>query len=831
MKAFSTFAVPLRVPDSLSPLLELATNLRWSWDDRAQDLFRGLDPEAWDARRDPLDLLRRLGPDRLERLATDNGFLTHVGDVHAELQRHLEADLWFQGRKSELHSVAYFSPEFGIAESVPQYSGGLGVLAGDHLKSSSGLGLPLIGVGLFYKRGYFRQELAVDGWQRERYNELDADLIGLTRCEGVVVEVDTGDGPMRAQVWRAQVGRIPLFMLDTDIDGNDDATRSVTDELYGGDTEHRLRQEILLGMGGVRALEILGESPNVFHTNEGHAGFLGLERIRRRILDDGLSFPEAIEAVRAGTVFTTHTPVPAGIDRFPRELMERHFKGWADDCNVPFDELMALGHNPGEPPGAPFNMAVMGMRLAAASNGVSRLHGEVSRRMFAGLWPGIPAVEVPIGSITNGVHAHSWVSPEMRSLLNRHVGADWAREDADRWSRIDDAGDAELWDARNLARSRMVAFVRRRLGLRDTLDPGVLTIGFARRFATYKRATLLLSQPDRLAELLLSADRPVQLVFAGKAHPADDAGKAMIRDVVSLASRRDLRHRMVFVPDYDIGVARALCQGSDLWLNTPLRPMEASGTSGMKAAFNGALNCSVLDGWWAECYDGRNGWAIPSASGADDVESAGDPHNGHSRDEFEASALFDLLEREIVPLFYDRRDSASPPAGWLNRVRASLRSLGWFVPASRMVRDYASELYEPAAARNGMMTGSDYDAARSLAAWKAKLRTEWHGIRIDSVQSQPATPQLGETCTVAVSVNLGGLEPEDVTVELLHGSAGDSSELLAPAVEPMVLADGVWRASWAPETSGRQGFTVRVVPSHPHLPSFGELGLVTWAES
>ncbi|MDQ6927060.1 MAG: alpha-glucan family phosphorylase [Actinomycetota bacterium] len=831
MKALRTFAVALLVPDSLSPLLELATNLRWSWDDRAQDLFRDLDPEAWDARRDPLDLLRRMGRDRLTELSTDSGFVAHVDNVYADLRRHLDGDLWFQARDSELRSVAYFSPEFGIAESVPQYSGGLGVLAGDHLKSSSGLGLPLVGVGLFYQRGYFRQELAVDGWQRERYNDLDPELIGLARCDGVIVEVETGDGPVRAQVWRAQVGRVPLFMLDTDIDDNDHTARGVTDELYGGDTEHRLRQEILLGMGGVRALEALGQTPNVFHTNEGHAGFLGLERIRRRILDDRLSFPEAIEAVRAGTVFTTHTPVPAGIDRFPRELMERHFKGWADDCDVRFDDLMALGHNPGDPPDAPFNMAVMGLRLAGASNGVSRLHGEVSRRMFSGLWPGVPADEAPIGSITNGVHAHSWVSPEMRALLNRHVGADWAREDPERWARVDDASDAELWDARNLARSRLVGFVRRRLGASDMLDPAVLTIGFARRFATYKRATLLLSQPERLSELLLSADRPVQLVFAGKAHPKDDAGKAMIREVVSMASRRDLRHRMVFVPDYDIGVARALCQGSDLWLNTPLRPMEASGTSGMKAALNGTLNCSVLDGWWAECFDGRNGWAIPSAVADDeDTEHYEDTeHNGAHRDEVEASALFDLLEREIVPLFYDRRDNASPPSAWLARVRASLRSLGWFLPASRMVRDYTTALYEPAATRNEVMTSSGYSAARELAAWKANVRERWHGIRIESVRSQPEVPQLGESCVVEVVVNLGALRPEEVAVQLLYGAAGDGGELVDVTMQEMALNDGVWRATWTPESSGRQGFAVRVLPSHPHLPSFGELGLVTWA--
>jgi starch phosphorylase len=789
-------------------------------------LFRDLDPEPWDARRDPLALLRTLGPARLDELASDSGFVARVNDVSAELHRHLDAELWFQGRSSPLREVAYFSPEFGIAESLPQYSGGLGVLAGDHLKSSSGLGVPLLGVGLFYKRGYFRQELAVDGWQRERYADFEPRLVGLSPCDGVTVEVDTGSGVIRAQVWRAQVGRVPLYMLDTDVDDNDESIRRITDVLYGGDTEHRLRQEILLGMGGVRALEQLGHDPNVFHTNEGHAGFLGLERLRRRILDDGLSFGEAVEAVRAGTVFTTHTPVPAGIDRFPRDLMERYFKTWADDCGVAFDELMALGHEPGDPPDAPFNMAVMGLRLAAAANGVSLLHGDVSRKMFACLFPGVPVNEVPIGSITNGVHAHSWIAPEMRALLNRQVGADWARCDPERWARLDDASDAELWDARTRARHRLVAFVRHRIGVGDALDPDVLTIGFARRFATYKRATLLLSQPDRLAELLLSAERPVQLVFAGKAHPADDAGKTLIRDVVNASHRRDLRHRMVFLPDYDIAVARALCQGADLWLNTPRRPMEASGTSGMKAALNGGLNCSVLDGWWAECFDGRNGWAVPSVDEAGDE----DEHDGERRDAVEASGLFDLLEREIVPLFYERRDSASPPSAWLARMRASLRSLGWFLPSSRMVRSYTTELYEPAASRNGDMTASSFAGARALAAWKQRLRSLWGGVAVESVESNPAEPQQGDVCAVTATVRLGDLTPDDIAVQLLHGSAGGDGKLQDPAIEPMSAADdGRWTASWTVESAGRQGFTVRVVPSHPQLASWGELGLAAWA--
>ncbi|MDQ4068206.1 MAG: alpha-glucan family phosphorylase, partial [Actinomycetota bacterium] len=567
MRALRSFTVQPRLPRLLAPLHALSMNLRWSWDDRTKDLFRWVDPDAWETSgHDPVRLLAVADRRRLEALAADRAFLSFMEEVHDDLRRDLEADRWFQGRDTALRSVAYFSPEFGIAEALPQYSGGLGVLAGDHLKAASGLGVPLVGVGLFYHQGYFRQELNPDGWQAERYVDLDPHVMALHPVEGTRVQVDLAGTPLLARIWRAEVARITLYLLDTDVEENDDACRTVTDRLYGGDSEHRLRQEILLGVGGVRALDQLGHDPQVFHSNEGHAGFLGLERVRRAIVDEGLTFDEAIEAVRAATVFTTHTPVPAGMDRFPRGLMERYFKGWADECDVDFERVMALGQYPGEPPDAPFNMAIMGLRLAASSNGVSKLHGVVSRQIFAPVWPGVPVEELPITSITNGVHPRTWVAPEMRDLFDRHVLPEWNQAGPDRWARIEDAGDDELWRARQQARERLVAFVRRRLhdsalsrGLSEAeaawcdeaFDPGVLTVGFARRFAPYKRATLLLSQPDRLRRLLLDPERPMQLVFAGKAHPADDMGKDLIRQVVQFSRHEDVRHRVAFLEDYD----------------------------------------------------------------------------------------------------------------------------------------------------------------------------------------------------------------------------------------------------------------------------------------
>jgi starch phosphorylase len=630
MRALRSFTVRPALPPPLAPLVRLAMNLRWSWDERVRDLFRWVDPDAWERTgHDPVRLLGTADPERPEALARDPAFCGLLDALHTDLEHYLATPGWFQAWKAEtgspLRAVAYFSPEFGIAEALPQYSGGLGVLAGDHLKAASALGVPVVGVGLFYRQGYFHQLLDAEGWQRERYVDLDPYAMALTLVEGARVTVELAGTPLTAQVWRADIGRVRLYLLDSDVDENSEELRRVTDRLYGGDTEHRLRQEILLGIGGVRALDAVGEPTQVFHTNEGHAGFLGLECIRRAMVDDGLSFAEAIEAVRAATIFTTHTPVPAGIDRFPRPLMEKYFTGWCDDVGVAFEDLMALGRAPGEPDDAPFNMAVMGLRLAGRANGVSRLHGTVSRRMFADLWPGVPVEEVPITSVTNGVHPPTWVSAEMTDLLDRYVLPEWQDAGPDRWARISEAREDEIWLVREQCRQRLVTFVRERLrttegarGSADTawvdtvLDPRALTIGFARRFAAYKRATLLLSQPDRLRRLLLDPERPVQIVFAGKAHPADDAGKEMIRQIVQFARQPDVRHRVVFLEDYDIGVARMLYQGCDLWLNNPRRPLEACGTSGQKAALNGALNCSVLDGWWDEMFDGENGWAVPS---------------------------------------------------------------------------------------------------------------------------------------------------------------------------------------------------------------------------
>lgn len=842
MRALKSFTVRAKLPEPLAPLHELAMNLRWSWDGRTRDLFRWVDPATWEVTgHDPVRLLGLVRRERLDSLAGDPAFMSYLGEVHADLQRYVKAPLWFQNRTSDLRAVAYFSPEFGIAEALPQYSGGLGVLAGDHLKAASGLGVPLVGVGLFYRQGYFRQELNADGWQQERYPILDPHAMAVTLVEGARIEVHLAGVPLHAQIWRADVGRVRLYLLDADIDDNAEEGRLVTDRLYGGGTEHRIRQEILLGVGGVRALDAVGEETQVFHTNEGHAGFLGLERIRRLMTGEKLTFAEAVEAVRSGTIFTTHTPVPAGIDRFPRELMERYFKPWADEVGVTFDELMALGHLPGEPRDQPFNMAVMGLRLAGMSNGVSKLHGGVSRSMFSALWPEVPAEEGPIGSVTNGVHPYTWVSDEMDDLLSRYVIPDWAQAEETDWQRLENARDDELWRVREQGRERLVAFVRQRMkaslkahGVSESdtawtdevLDPRILTIGFARRFAAYKRATLLLSQPDRLKALLLSPDRPLQLVFAGKAHPADDIGKEMIRQIVQFSSDPAVRHRIVFVEDYDIEVARTLYQGCDVWLNNPRRPQEACGTSGEKAALNGALNCSILDGWWDEMFDGENGWAISSAESIEDLAR---------RDEVEANSLYEILEHQVVPTFYERVEGPVPRR-WVRRVKASLVSLGPRVVASRMVRDYVHDMYEPVARRADALVAGGHARARALAAWKARVQAGWDDVRVVDVSTDSALADLGVERSVDAVVALGSLTGDDVQVQLVHGPVGPSDEIAHAHLLAMRLVElddtpGHYRYSgnFTCEHAGRYGVNVRVVPAHPDLADPAEMGCIAWA--
>lgn len=818
MRSVRQFTVIPAVPSNLQTLTQVASNLRWTWDRDTQALFERLDPALWKATgRDPLRLLAAISAPRWAELSADETVVAAAQAASDRLHDAMESPRWFQGRAdSPLGQVAYFSPEFGISETLPQYSGGLGVLAGDHLKAASDLGLPLVAVGLLYAEGYFRQRLNADGMQEERYPPLDPHGLALTPT-GVQITVTLAGDDVRVNVWRVDVGRVQLYLLDTNVEGNTPEGACVTDRLYGGDKEHRIRQEIILGIGGVRALRALGHDPQVFHTNEGHAGFLSLERIRE-LVAQGVSFDAAVEAVRAGGVFTTHTPVPAGIDQFPLELMHTYFADYAGTLGIDMDRLISIGQAEGEHD--VFNMAVMGLRLGGRSNGVAQLHGAVSRGMFNHLWPDVPEDEVPIGAITNGVHAHTWVGDHVAALLADGVGPVWDGADAASWTGVDRVDPAAVWAARAKARAELVAFVRSRCG-DALLDPKALTIGFARRFATYKRATLLLSQPDRLRSMLLSADKPVQFVFAGKAHPHDQPGKDMIRDIEIFARQLDVNHRFVFVPDYDMAIARMMYHGCDVWLNNPRRPLEACGTSGMKAALNGALNCSILDGWWDECFDGENGWAINSA---DD-----DPDMGR-RDAREATSMFGLLEREIVPLFYDRTPEGVP-VGWIDKMKHNWRTLGPFVTAARMVRNYTTELYEPAAASSRHALADHASAAAGLAAWKQHVRTAWPSVKVVDIEADTAPAHEGDQRHVRAHVDIDGIEPSSITVQALHGPIDSEGEFIgAPLIVTLDHHEGdVWEADYSVGEAGPYGITVRAMPSHPDLISPVEMGIVAWA--
>ena len=693
--------------------MALARNLWWSWHPEVNNLFRELDPVRFrQLGHNPIALLAEFTPERLESRAAELVLYSRINQAFRRLKEYLAAEsTWSHVHAGVLGSkpVVYFSAEFGIHESVPVYSGGLGVLAGDHIKSASGLGIPLIAVGLFYKQGYFRQELDIDGYQHQEYILSREENLPIAPAldvndQPVVVQVDTRSGPIFAQVWRMSVGRVNLYLLDSDVEGNKPEDRELTSRLYGGDTRISIRQELVLGIGGVKAIRAMGITPGVYHLNEGHSAFATLEAIRGRMDRDGWSYDEAVRRVSRQTVFTTHTPVPAGHDRFDGGLIEEHLGPMRDAIGISHDHLMSLGrvepHNHEEP----FCMTVLALKLSQRANAVSALHGHVSRRMWNSLWPSRGEEEVPIGHITNGVHVPSWLSWQMLQLYDRIFPAGWFRRmgEPDVWQKIYDVDSGELWETHYALKNLLLQFVRRRLArqcrrrgecdeavehARTVLDPNILTIGFARRFATYKRADLVLSDIDRLLAMISDPDRPIQIIFAGKAHPADEPGKALIRKIANLRHDERISGRLVFVEDYDINVCRHLIQGVDIWLNNPRRPLEASGTSGQKVVLNGGLNCSILDGWWAEAFDGRNGFAI----------GRGETHaQDEITDQRDAAALYDVLEKEAIPLFYDR-DSDGLPREWIRMMKNSISSLAWRFSAHRMVMDYARACYVPAA--------------------------------------------------------------------------------------------------------------------------------------
>jgi starch phosphorylase len=850
MRPLYKFTVRPSLPPELEPLLTLANNLMWSWDHELIALFSRMNPDLWvETQHNPVMMLGRMTQERLEELAADDSFVSQLRRAQQRLNDYMNRTSWYTRQYQTPCSdpvIAYFSMEFGLTESLQIYSGGLGILSGDHLKSASDLGIPLVGVGLLYQKGYFHQYLNADGWQQESYPINDFYNLPLVlqrdeKGDPILVKVAYPGRDVHAQIWRASVGRVQLYLLDTNIAVNNQEDQDIADYLYGGDAELRLQQEIMLGIGGIRALKAVGIHPTVFHMNEGHSAFLSLERVRALMQEHNLTFAQAQELTKASALFTTHTNVPAGIDRFPADLIGRYFGHYYGELGLNHDQFLALGRQNPNDPYEPFNMAILAFRMAAFANGVSKLHGVVARKMWQGVWPNVPPEEIPIGSITNGVHQASFISRDMAGLFDRYLGPRWRETpgDARLWSRVDRIPSAELWNTHERRRERLVSFIRERLhqqlarrgasnaqllAAEEVLNPEALTIGFARRFATYKRATLLLHDPDRLIRILGSRDRPVQVIFAGKAHPNDNPGKELIRQIVHAARREELRPRLVFLEDYDMNIARYLVQGVDVWLNTPIRPREASGTSGIKASANGVLNLSVLDGWWDEAYTPDIGWAIGRGEVYEDR---------NYQDHVEARALYDLLEKEIIPLFYDR-GSDGLPRRWIDTMKMSMKAICPTFNTHRMLREYTEKYYIPCCERFDKLTQQDMAPAKALSAWKQRIRQHWPQIRIQDVQSSiPAETQVGIANTITAKIYLGQLSPEDVRVELYHGTVDTSGEIQNPSVtqmEPENKVDDVhtFINQLTCTSSGMHGFTVRVVPHHPDLVSPFETALIHW---
>jgi starch phosphorylase len=863
MPGVHTFTVVPALPKELEDLDFIARNVYWCWNLDIVNLFNRIDSRLWKAySHNPIKLLGTVSQQRLDELAQNRGFVSQVKHARQKLDAYLSSPTWYEknSAKSGKIVIAYFSAEFGLHESLPFYSGGLGLLAGDHMKSASDLGIPLVGVSLLYQKGYFRQYLNIDGWQQEVFSdndiynmpvELVVDKAGLP----VKIAVDYPSRKVAAQIWAVSIGRIKLYLLDTNLPENSSQDRMITANLYGGDLDMRITQEILLGIGGFRALAAMGITPAVCHMNEGHAAFMALERIRSLKEKTDMTFEQAIEATKAGNCFTIHTPIQAGNDEFPPELIDKYFAEFYPSLGIDHQKFMSLGRLTPKDEKETFKMPVLALKLSAYRNGVSKLHGRVSRKIWSTLWPELPEDEVPITSITNGVHIKSWLSEEINSLYERYLGANWAEEITEglNWDAVEQIPDEEFWRIHQRSRESLVAFTRSRLKAQmqrrgtyhtelnwaeEVLDPQALTVGFARRFTTYKRGNLLLQEPARFVKLLSDAEKPIQFIFAGKAHPKDTQGKEIIRQIIHFASQYNVRRRIVFLEDYDINVARYLLRGVDIWLNTPRPPLEASGTSGMKAALNGALNISTLDGWWCEGYRPQGGWAVGNGEIYQDTAY---------QDAIESKALFNILEKEVIPLFYTRCVDGLPRA-WINRVKQSIK---WITPifnTHRMVAEYASRFYNPAADQFRYLTEKSMMRAKALADWKTKINSNWTDLAIKDVQAtikngfpeKPFKPEqspvkVGSELTVKAFLRLGSIKPGEVSVQLYHGQVDSWGNITEGSFVPMDCrgetnndGDYLFTGSISFTSSGRQGYAVRVLPRNDDLVNANDLGLVLW---
>lgn len=853
MQPLFTFEVVPSLPPRLACLKALAYNLRWTWDHETISLFCRLDRDLWEkCSHNPVLMLGTISQERLSEAAVDDGFLSQLDRVWNNFQAYINAEhTWYKKRHSTKHdigTIAYFSAEFGITECLPIYSGGLGILAGDHVKAASDMDLPFVAVGLLYQQGYFRQYLNADGWQQQTYpvNDFYTMPIHPVRRENgddLVISVDLPGRKVYIRAWKAQVGRVPLYLLDTNIPENSKPDEDITDALYHADKDIRIRQEIVLGIGGMRLLKELGIDPSVCHMNEGHSAFLALERIYQLMNEHSISFAEAKEISAAGLLFTTHTAVPAGLDKFAPDLVERYFSDYYRKLGLSNYDFFALGRSNPNDNNEAFSMATLAIKLSSKTNAVSKLHGVVSQKLFNDIWKGISYDEVPISYITNGIHTRSWISEQMADLYDRYLGPKWSEEIEDQkiWRKIADIPDEELWRIHERRREKLVWFSRARVRQQlekkgalpselkaalEILHPQALTIGFARRFATYKRANLLMRDPQRLASILTNKERPVQIIFAGKAHPEDAPAKELIREIVHFCRNEDVAKHIIFLEDYDMNVARYLVEGVDVWLNTPRRFLEACGTSGMKVSFNGGINFSILDGWWDEIFKPTAGWAIGHGEVYSDTEY---------QDTVESNALYDILEKEIAPLFYSR-NRENIPKEWLARMKSSMLDICPNMNINRMVREYATRMYFPASERYHEFLGDNANKAKELAVWKDKISNQWSQVSIEQVDAAISDQvQVGDDMRVRAKVHLGQLSPNDVSVQIFHGRTDAYGNIEEGKIIPMTVSTGeqngstVFTGTIRYFRSGRHGFTVRVLPSHEDLSSQLETGMIQWA--
>lgn len=848
------YMVSPSLPKELEPLLEITKNFWWCWNQKAVNLLRTIDIDNYDEKdHNPIRILGESSQECFYNMLHDDAAMMNLAEVYDEFKTYMNQETWYasldDSQKTENEKIAYFSFEYGLHESLPNYSGGLGILSGDHLKSASDLGLPFIAVGLLYRKGYFRQYLNADGWQQEYDIENDFFNLALEKVldsngETMKVDVDLPGRKVYAQIWKANVGRIQLYYLDANIEENSVEDRDITAQLYGGNLETRIQQEILLGIGGIKALKKLGIKPTIYHMNEGHSAFLSLERIRQLMIDDKLDRKTAREVVFSSNVFTTHTPVPAGNDVFPIEMMQKYFVDYIKQIDMSMEEFLKLGKIDPNNQKEDFCMTVLALNLSAENNGVSELHGHVSREMWKDIWKGVPAKELPIDSITNGIHTLSWISFDMQNLLDRYLGPRWRTKPLEYgiWERVQRIPDAELWRTHERRKERLIDFCRERLKAQiinrgftkneinhaeQILTPEALTIGFARRFATYKRGTLLFRDIERLKKIISNPHRPVQIIFAGKAHPHDNGGKELIKNIAEICRREEFRDHIVFLEDYDINVARYMVQGVDVWLNNPRRPLEASGTSGMKVPPNGGLNFSILDGWWDEAYDGQNGWAIGNREEYTDLEY---------QDEVESNALYNVLENEIIPLYYERgRDDI--PRQWVTAMKWSMQTVCPQFSTNRMVADYFNKFYTNASRRYINMTSDDFKKSKELKSWKDNISSKWSKVSFENTMSEMPSRnlQVGSKFEVKTIVNLGNIAPDSVRVELYHGKLSMKDEITEPTIVEMKHSSdlGNGRHSFIGSlecvNTGQSGYAIRMYPYHKDLGYKFDMKMIIWS--